>query len=635
MCGIAGIIDFGGNAIDERRLLAAQQAMVHRGPDDGAFVRESRGDWQVGLAAVRLAILDPTPVGAQPFRYGNRYLLAYNGEIYNFRELRRELAALGANFRTDTDTEVVAAACAQWGPEALTRFNGMWAFAFVDLERRGGFLVRDRFGIKPLLVACAGRHACFASEMMTLRALGDWPRDVDRSALLHYLSVGYFAAPDTVYEHVRRIGPGEYIAFDERELKAPVRYYDPTQASASREHLSYTEAGERVRHGLSMAVARRRIADVPLGAFLSGGLDSSIVALHLAECTPGPVKTFSIGYVDQPTYDETAFARMMADCLGSEHHELRLCYDDVIETLPAVLDHLGEPFFDSSILPTAVVSRLARQHVTACLSGDGGDELFGGYWRYLGHQSLAGYHALPALLRKWVIEPLVGGAPSAKSSLLANRLRQLRKLLRAAGGRAIDRHLAWSRILAPEAMSIVSATGELDTATQRMVGAYDELTGDLPSGDELNRILAFDLRYNLPGDMLHKVDLASMLHSLEVRVPFLDPEVVETALACPSAYKVSRGLRKRLLTDAYRGYLPDAVLDRPKMGFEVPVGEFLRSRLRDLFYDVVTRERIQSFGMLDYDAVQCVYDAHCRRQADHADLLFALLSLCWWRMRGG
>ena len=398
MCGIAGIISFDGGPVDDDSLTDACATMRHRGPDDSGTFVDFNEHLSIGLAAVRLAVVDPTPAGHQPFLYDDgRYLLAYNGEVYNFRELRRELAAKGWRFCTDTDTEVVAAACACWGRAALRRFNGMWAFAFFDRRGRRGFLARDRFGIKPLLLARAGNRLFFASEMTALRRFGGWKRSLDHDALLHYLRFGYFAAPQTVYTSAFRLGPGESLAFDATGAAEPVRYDQPSPPAACPD---YGQACRLIRDALFHAVARRRIADVPLGAFLSGGLDSAIIATHLAECTPGPITTFSIGYAAHTRYDETPYARLMAKHLGSDHHELRISYREVLDTLEPMLDHLGEPFFDSSLLPTAIVSSLARKHVTVCLSGDGGDELFGGYWRYLGHDSLEGYLRLPAWVRR-------------------------------------------------------------------------------------------------------------------------------------------------------------------------------------------------------------------------------------------
>jgi asparagine synthase (glutamine-hydrolysing) len=395
----------------------------------------------------------------------------------------------------------------------------------------------------------------------------------------------------------------------------------------------YTAACGSVRDALFHAVARRRVADVPLGAFLSGGIDSAIIATHLAECTPGPIETFAIGFREHDRYDETRYARIMAEHLASRHHELRLTFDDVIDALPGVLDHLGEPFFDSSIIPTAIVSQLARQHVTVSLSGDGGDELFGGYWRYLAHEAAASYCRLPRWMRSRMVDPLIRAAAASKSSGWSNRVRQMRKLLRAVEENHVGRHLRWSTIMDASSTQVLREPAGASRVLAVVAARFEAATGHLPIGDPLNRILAFDVRYGLPGDMLHKVDLASMRHSLEVRVPFLDPHVVAIAESCPSSFKVDRGLRKRLLVDAYRGRIPDEILDREKAGFELPIGEFLRHRLRDLFLDTVTRETVERFEVLDHAGIMRVYDDHCARRGEHADLLFALLSLCWWWQR--
>ncbi|MCA9251583.1 MAG: asparagine synthase C-terminal domain-containing protein, partial [Phycisphaerales bacterium] len=372
----------------------------------------------------------------------------------------------------------------------------------------------------------------------------------------------------------------------------------------------------------------------PLGAFLSGGIDSSIIATHLAECTPGKIATFSVGYAGQRAYDETRYARQMANHIGSDHHELAVTADDVISLIPQLLDHLGEPFFDSSLIPTAMVSQLARKHVTVCLSGDGADELFGGYWRYLGHDSLHMYRRIPAMIRRRVIEPLLALGPRSKRSVVGRRLGQMRKLLWASTASMQARHLAWSQILSRDAMGIIDAKSVTDLTLKHAYQQIESLAGGFADGD-LNQILAFDLQYSLPADMLHKVDIASMRHSLEVRTPFLDHELVEYVLGLPARFKMSRGLRKRLLVDAYRGVIPDAILDRGKMGFEVPVGEFFRRGLREMFLDTVTRERLDGFGVFDSGAVLKLYDDHCAFRGEYTDILFAILSLCWWQMRGG
>lgn len=650
MCGIAGIVDFAGGRVDPDVLAAAGDTMRHRGPDDAGVWTDHTRRPNVGFAATRLAVLDPTGAGHQPMSAdGGRFVIVFNGLIYNHHDVRDALRREGVVLTTRCDTEAALQACVRWGPEALERFEGMWALAFYDRRLGTGFLSRDRFGIKPLVWAEHDGRLTFASEMRTLRRLGDWPDDVNRCALMHYLRFGYVGHPDTIYSCAHRLPPSTYMPFGPSSVGEPVRCGAPPRGvggeratvggGGGADRASTTPqdatpgtgdrwgAARRVRRALFQSVARHRLADVPIGAFLSGGLDSSIVVAHLAELSSRPIKTFSVGWSEEGAYDETRFARLVADRFGTEHHELRCRFADVVDLIPSMLDHLGEPFFDSSILPTAIVSRFARRDVTVILSGDGGDELFGGYWRYLAHVIHERYRRIPRWVRAGLIEPLVRRAASAKSSSVSNRVRQFRKLLRAGNADMPRRHIAWSEILAPEARDIVSEPLIDDPVLNRLI---DE-TRDTDDADPLNRILAFDLRYSLPCDMLHKVDLASMACSLEVRVPFLDPDVVATAVSMPSSMKVCGGEGKVVLKDAYRGLLPDAVLHRGKMGFEVPIGEFLRGPLREMFRSTVTRDVVESFGLIRHDAVMRVYDEHCARRGEHADLLFALLSLCWWR----
>jgi len=628
MCGIAGIIGFADQPVEEGALQAACAAMRHRGPDDSGVWLGRAGGRPAGLAAVRLAVQDPTPAGHQPMtRDDGRYVLVFNGEVYNFPQLRRELAQFGERFDSRCDTEVVLAACMRWGPDALKRFNGMWALAFLDTQTGSGFLARDRFGIKPLLYTPGAGRCCFASEMRTLRAFVDGSAKIDDEALLHYLRLGYIAHPQTIYADVRRLPPGCWLPFSRDGIGEAKRYYEVPPPGAADEAGDYVAVCARTRDLIFRATADRRLADVPVGAFLSGGLDSSIVVAHLASCSTSPVKTFSIGYAEHGVYDETRYARLVADRFGTDHHEIKLTYDDVLAVLLPMIDHLGEPFADSSILPTALVSEFARRNVTVALSGDGGDELFGGYWRYLAHDAMNTYARLPGWLRAGLIEPILARAPSSKATAWRNRLRQFRKLLRAPVNDAWQRHLAWSEILSPEARSILSPTARQMLAANDPV--LDRSTGPA-DGDAINRILAFDLHYGLPGDMLHKVDLASMYHSLEVRVPLLDVGVVDAVAPLPSRFKVHRGRGKRLLIDAHRSMLPEAILHRPKQGFEVPIGEFLRGPLRGLFRDTVTRRTVEPFGLIDFDAVQRIYAEHCDQRGEHADLLYALMVLCRW-----
>jgi len=634
MCGICGVVHFTDEPVASDLIERCCRALRHRGPDHTGMWFDRTGDGlsaRVGLGAARLAVLDPTPAGHQPMhRQADRFHLVFNGEIYNFCEIRGELARAGESFVTHGDTEVVLAACARWGVKALSRFNGMWALAFYDSLTRSGFLSRDPFGIKPLFYTVDAAGLCFASELSALTQADDFDRGIDRDALLQHLQFGYIAHPATIYREARRLPPGHYLDFTASAASDPVRYYELPLSTGDGDILDYSEVCARLRGVLGDAVVSQRVADVPIGVFLSGGLDSSITVAHLSEATGQQVQTFCVGYADERSYDETPFARIVADRFGTRHHELIVTEGDVLEAIPLLLDHLGEPVGDSSIIPTALLSRFARRSVTVALSGDGGDELFGGYWRYLGHNALAAYDRLPQLIRRLIAEPILGALSASKSSGLGNRVRQFRKLLQARNCDSIARHIVWSRILSPEAESILTDRAEAAACERATIELARRLTSRVVGAEWLNRILAFDLQHQLPADMLQKVDLASMMHSLEVRVPFLDPAVVAQALAMPSAFKIERGQRKRILVDAYRGHLPDSILDRSKKGFEVPFGEFLRGSLAPMFLDTVTRNAVESLGMLSYEGVQELYREHCDRRAEHADLLFAVLSLCWW-----
>lgn len=658
MCGICGIVRFDGRPVAASAVERTCATLRHRGPDyTGVWGEPGQS---IAFGATRLKVLDPSPKADQPLHSDTgRYHLVYNGEIYNFRELRQELIAAGERFVTDGDTEVVLAACIRWGVETFTRFNGMWALAFYDSQERNGFLSRDRFGVKPLFYVADDKALRFASELRAMTALDDWDRSVNPHAVVSHLQFGYIAHPDTIYQAARRLPPGHYLSFGPGGAQSPVRFYEPhpnPQSLTVRPETpslyplpqggrgvlgstpnptDYGEACVRLRRRLADAVVCRKVSDVPIGAFLSGGLDSTIIVSHLAEAIGRPVCTFSVGYAGQHTYNETEYARIAAQRFGTDHHELVLTERNVLYAIPTILDHLSEPVGDSSIIPTALLSQFARRYVTVALSGDGGDELFGGYWRYLGHEALVSYRRIPAFIRRMVIEPLMSGLASSKTSSLGNRVRQFRKLLRAGGGDPLERHVAWSRILSPEAESLLLDRGDVLACDHRAVETARRMTAALNPSDSLNAILAFDLQHQLPADMLQKVDLASMMHSLEVRVPFLDPAVVEWSMAMPGSFKIDRGRRKRILIDAYRGHLPDVVLDRPKQGFEVPIGEFFRGPLRELFFDTVTPQAVESFGLLSYPAIETIYRDHAARRADHADLLFALLSLCWWWRRTG
>lgn len=632
MCGIAGVVDVRGRPIDAEALERARLALLHRGPDDSGCWRHHDAGLTAAFVHTRLAVLDLTPAGHQPFADPTgRYHVTYNGEIYNFRALRRELGDRG-RFRTECDTELLLAAVATWGEAALDRFNGMWAFAMLDVETRSGWLARDRFGVKPLYYAVHDGRVAFASEMPALLPFLDAPPVIDPDALCLYLALGFIPHPLTIYRSVRKLPPGHVLAFSEDGVDEPRRYFrlrlDRTAAPPD-----YATACAELRARIGAAVDARRIADVPLGAFLSGGLDSSIVVAEMAR-GGGTVETFSIGYADEPRYDETPYARRVAERFGTRHHEFRLTQREVLDAIPGSLDTLSEPFADSSLIPTSLVSRHTRQHVTVALSGDGGDELFAGYWRYRGHAYLRRYRRLPRALRRGLVEPLLRLAPSAKSGRLSNRVRQARKLLRGDVDDLFERHAAWARLTEADVLArLLPAQGGGDVAAM-LRAAGGDLAGAALSDNDLSSILVADLAFGLPADMLFKVDLASMRHALEVRLPLLDPAVVHYVTGLPLAYKLDAATPKRILRDAYRDVLPAEILARGKMGFEVPVGELLRGPLEPMYRDVVTDARLDALGIAPAEARRLWQD-HVDRRHERADILFALLALCWWQGRSG
>ena len=641
MCGICGIVRFDGEPIDPDRVRRAVARLRHRGPDHAGVWSDSRNS--TGLGAARLSVIDPSAHAHQPMTDPTgRFAVVFNGAIYNFRELRTELESLGHTFRTLGDTEVILHACARWGVDALPRLDGMWALAFVDSQRSEGFVARDPAGIKPLLFSRDNRRLLFASELAALSPLDPRGLDmrIDAEAVVSLLSLGYTLGPATIRASVRNLPPGHVLTWSRSDVTEPRPFVDEKSAAFPPPN-DYSDACVELRRRIGNAVCAQRVSDVPLGAFLSGGLDSSIVVKHLAEASGRTIETFCVGYENARAYDERAYARLVAGRFNTDHHEVVLTEREVLDALPAVLDHLDEPFGDSSILPTALVSRFARRRVTVALSGDGGDELLGGYWRYLGHEAMNAYQRLPRALRSHVIEPLLRRMGVSRGGALKGRFRQIKKLLRADSDDPLSRHLAWSFILPSSSEDLIRSDlpGDLSALAalrERLRRQADELPRD--GDDWLARILRFDLGVPLVNDMLHKVDRASMMHSLEVRVPLLDRRVVEFAMAMPSRWKVRRGLRKRILVDAYRGHLPDEILDRPKQGFEVPIGEYLRGPLRDLFHDTVTRSAlagIHAAGGPDIDphVVERLYQSHASRIDDHADALFALLSLCWWWKR--
>jgi len=624
MCGICGKISLNGEAIRPELLTDMCNRIARRGPDDmGIFLSEANGSGvQVGLGHQRLTIIDLSAAGRQPMANedGNIWL-TYNGEIYNYKELRRELQAKGHRFRSESDTEVVIHLYEEEGLEAVKRFNGMFAFGLWDDKKQRLWLCRDRVGIKPLVYSWDGARLIFASEIKALLADPTVDKELDREALMLYLAFNYVPAPLTMFRGIRKLEPGCSLVFEDGKL-AVSRYWSLPQLPESPEPADVGRLQRRLVDTLSAAVSGCMLADVPVGAFLSGGIDSGIVVALMARQSSKPVKTFTIAVDDDPRFDESLAARRVADMYRTEHHEIRVRQRDMLDVLPEVLDALDEPFADSSAIPTYLVSRETRRHVKVALSGDGGDELFAGYRSYLGEYWRARYRMVPALLRESIIEPVIAALPDSRETRIGETLRRAKKFIRATHGPFDERLLALKEVFpAPTRGKLL--TGGCNGTDPALAWVRHLLSRS--TGDAINRMLAADLIDSLPGDMLAKVDLMSMRNSLEVRVPLLDHRVVELAFAIPGPEKLRRGITKHVLKETFKNLLPPGHTRQPKAGFEIPISRWLRTDLRFMVDRYLSEERIRDQGIFDVAVVQDLVRSHRQAKTDTSWMLWNLI----------
>lgn len=646
MCGIAGLVSASAaSPADELRSAgeAMTNALSHRGPDDhGLWVDASSG---VALGHRRLSIVDLSQAGHQPMVSANgRFVLVYNGEVYNHQETRKELEALGVVFRGTSDTEVILEACAAWSVErTLPKLNGMFAFAVWDRAEGVLTLVRDRLGIKPLYWAKAGPLFLFGSELKALRAKRGWSPKVRPDAVAAYMRHGYIPGPHTIYEGVQKLEPGTVLTFRARENAEPQlrRYWDlrevADRGATSRNGPSSAELVDDLDRLLRDAVRRRMVADVPLGAFLSGGVDSSTVAAMMQAQSPVPIKTYTIGF-QQSQFDEAPHARAVAQHLGTDHTELYVEPQDALNIVPELPHWYDEPFADSSQIPTLLVSRLTRQHVTVALSGDGGDELFAGYERYFWNQRLLralgrvprrvrsaagfGLRSLSPQLRDWCLKRL---PRRLQNVVTATRLDKLSDVLNASHSDALYRRIL---SLWPNPKAVVLGGSE---ATGRLW--EPNLTHGLDPSIEAPQFL--DTLTYLPDDILTKVDRASMAVALEARVPLIDYRVVEFAWRLPMRMKVRDGRGKWILRQVLDRYVPRQLIDRPKMGFGVPLAQWLRGPLREWAEDLLSESQLSQQGLLQVDLVRRTWQEHLSGRQERADHLWAVLMLqSWMRVWG-
>jgi len=634
MCGIAGLFlgrgltDAGlplGRGADAEHLTAMTTALQHRGPDDQG-VQTGHG-W--GLGSRRLAIIG-VGNGHQPLANEDETVwVAFNGEIYNHRMLRAELEARGHAFRTTTDTEILVHLYEECGAALVSRLCGMYAFAVVDTARRRMLLARDRLGQKPLFYhVAADGSVYFASELHALLMHPKVPRSVRLQSVHDYLSLMYVPAPFTVYRDVLKLPPASLIRLDgdSAATPSPERYWVPRcEPKAS---LRFGEAQERVGELLVQAVSKRLESEVPLGAFLSGGIDSSVVVALMRQHSEA-VHTYTIGFADA-RYDERAYAATVAHHVGAAHHD-RLCEPRDLDLLRRLVRHCGEPFCDSSILPTALLSRFTAEHVTVALSGDGGDELFGGYRRYQVMAALRYIQAIPVRWRRVFCDSVLACLPEALDR--RTRLATLRRLLVASRSGGVAAYATFQEVFSEDMTRELLSEQTLDQDAAPMQSYLGHWEAALSSGsgrDFVERYMELDLLTYLPSDLLYKVDIASMLYSLEVRCPFLDHELVEFVLSLPRSYKVGLFGRKRLLSACAGRWLPDAILHRGKLGFGVPVSQWFRTEWRDVLIRIFELDSGESLPGLNKATVRRLVAEHVDGRADHGSRLWSLLCYRLW-----
>ena len=627
MCGICGLIDYRNSFSNgEEALLRMRDAMMHRGPDDGGLYVNKRGLF-AGLGHRRLSIIDLSSAGKQPMANEDGSIqLVLNGEIYNYHELRERLKKSGHLFKSNTDTEVVVHLYEEYGRECVNLLRGMFAFAVWDNKKNVLFLARDRAGKKPLFYHYSDGKLCFASELSALMQSGIVRKSINYSAIHYYLTFGYIPAPLTIYDDVFKLPAAHSLTLDDKNIDVK-RYW--ALDFSKKTDISEEDAAKEVLRLLGDAVRVRLYSDVPLGAFLSGGIDSSIVVALMSELSGSKVKTFSIGF-EEGEYNELKYARLIAEKFGTEHNEF-IVKPHAMEILPMLVEHYGEPYADSSCVPTYYVSRETKKYVTVALNGDGGDELFGGYERYQAMAFSQTYQRIPAILKRMV---------SAGSHILPDsinpksRVRNLKRFLKVIDMPTVERYLRWIAVFDNDAKDSIYS-GDFKDKTRGLepsafLSPYLNMPGNL---DIVDRALMADTNLYLPYDLLVKVDIASMANSLEARAPFLDHHLMEFAASLPADYKVRGLVKKYILKKAIGKIIPRENIYRRKMGFGVPIGRWFRMEMKDYLRENLLSEKSLSRGYFKPEVIRGIVDQHIEGRADWAYKLWALLMLELWHKR--
>ena len=617
MCGIYGQLDFSGKKLDKKLSELALDCLWHRGPDE-------EGKWSnknIFLGMRRLSIIDLAG-GQQPiWNEDNTCCIIYNGELYNFLDLRHL-------FRTSSDTEVILHAFEEWGFDCLRRFNGMFAFAIWDTTSRSLFIARDRLGEKPLYYYHQYDRLIFASEIKAILADNSVPRELNPRGLANFLAFGHAVPPETMYLNIYKLLPGHYLVFRNNQIMVK-QFWDVGDEPQLIDGLEQT-ADLYEKNILSLvddSVRRRMIADVPVGAFLSGGVDSSTIVALMKRHASGPVKTFSLGFDVGGAYNELSDARRVSQYLGTEHYELNVSHTDLVELLWKLVYHYDEPFGDAAGFPVYLLSQFARQHVKVVLAGDGGDEIFGGYRRYAADQCVGLFQKLPDWLTQKVIPKLVNKMPRLRRSKRALQTLPIKD--------AAERYSSWLIYFTPEMQAELIQSPIL----QKSLKDYDPIwpypkyyigPKKIGNKDHLNTLLYVDLKTWLPDAYLEKVDKATMACSLEARLPLLDHRLVELAFQIPSCFKISHWQTKKIFKEAVKGLLPEEVLRKPKHGFEVPIDPWFRGKLKSFTYEILLDGPTRRRGYFNMSVVERLWQEHLAGRHVWGEHLWYLLNFELW-----
>ncbi len=631
MCGLSGIIRKSGlRDADLASIKQTLKALNLRGPDCQDFF----ADEKVALGHARLSILDVSAAGKQPMKDNSgRYVIVFNGEIFNYQELSdKYLSDKDIQFQSTSDTEVMLYLFRYYGPKFVQWLNGFFAFAIYDMQADTVFVARDRYGIKPLYFYQDEEQIVFASEMKAVLAFSI-DKEIDTEALHAYLQLNYIPAPRTIFRKVSKVEPGTQLTISAHGVKIE-HYYHLPKPGENREGKSYTyeQACDRLKELLDASVKRRLISDVPLGAFLSGGVDSSVIVSLAAKHSPH-INTFSIGYADEPYFDETKYAELVAKKFNTNHTTFSLTNNDLYSHLFDILDYIDEPFADSSAIAVYILCKQTRQKVTVALSGDGADEMMAGYNKHLAEYRLRNLGAGSKLLG--ALKPFTSVMPKSRQGKLTNLIRQIDRFAEGAALGDKERYWRWCGYAGEnETLGMLTPTWQGKYHLQKYQAIKNHQLQVFDGNDGLNDVLRADMGQVLQSDMLVKVDLMSMANSLEVRVPFLDVEVVDFVFSQPAEYKLRKGNRKAMLKDAFRSDLPEELFNRPKHGFEVPLLKWFRGDLRSLIEnDLLSPSFIKEQGIFDNTAIQSlIKQLHSSDPGEsHARIWGLLVFQYWWK----